>query len=62
MAEATPWREMLSRAVFLGLCPGDFWRLSVAEWRVLVGLPQTGALGRAELRELMQLYPDRNHD
>lgn len=41
-----------------GVGPDAFWRLSVREWRALVGDRQGGALGRAGLERLMAEWPD----
>lgn len=40
----------------LGLSPEAFWRLSVAEWRMLTGAE--APLKREELAALMQKFPD----
>lgn len=45
----------------LRLAPGDFWALSLCEWRALVearfGCPAP-ALTRARLDALIRMYPD----
>ena len=44
----------------LGLSPDEFWRLTPAEFRLLLG-PERGTapLGRARLDELLKAYPDQ---
>ena len=44
----------------LGLRPNDFWALTPAELRLLLG-EDSGAkpMGRARLSELMSAFPDR---
>lgn len=52
-----PWEPWLRRAVQLGIAPAAFWRLSVREWRALLG-PAHGPLSRAEFDLLRQRFPD----
>jgi uncharacterized phage protein (TIGR02216 family) len=40
----------------MGIPPAAFWRLSVAEWRMLTG--GAAALGRGEMEALMARFPD----
>lgn len=43
----------------LGLAPRDFWALTPAELRLMLGEDSGAApLGRARLDELMRAYPD----
>ena len=56
--EATPWAEMLKDGIRLGLMPEVFWRLSVAEWRMLSGGAGGAALGRDGLERLVRDWPD----
>jgi len=57
-----PWRDWFSFAVTkLGLAPGAFWRLTLTEWRWLVGA-SGASLNRAGLEALIALYPDKHHD
>lgn len=45
----------------LRLAPGDFWALSLCEWRALVEGhfgPAAPAMARAGLEQLMKEYPD----
>ena len=45
----------------LRLTPGEFWRLTPAELRLMLGQAGgQGALGRAGLDALMAAYPDNN--
>ena len=44
----------------LRLLPVDFWKLTPAEFAVMVGRSgHVSAMGRAKLDELMGLYPDK---
>lgn len=56
------WRALFAFAVLrLGLSPGAVWALSLSEWIALVdasGFSDVG-FGRADLRNLIQLYPDK---
>ncbi len=49
----------------LRLSPATFWAMSLVEWRALLDgrFGNAGAmpLGRAELEQLMTLYPDISH-
>ncbi len=42
----------------LGLKPWEFWRLTPAELRLLLGEAAIPAMGRARLEELARLWPD----
>ncbi|HEX6861035.1 MAG TPA: phage tail assembly chaperone [Caulobacteraceae bacterium] len=53
----TPWAAMLPLAVSMGITPREFWRLSLREWRALVG-DGGEVLGRAGFEELVRRYPD----
>ncbi|MHA6288272.1 phage tail assembly chaperone [Maricaulis sp. CAU 1757] len=52
------WGAALLAAVRMGLAPADFWRLSVAEWRLMcaVGTHAGRPLGRAGLEALMERF------
>ena len=54
----TPWRERLVEAGRLGIAPEAFWRLSLTEWRMLVGPAGGEALGRAAFDRLAEGWPD----
>ena len=41
----------------LGLSPEQFWRLTVLEWRILVGRGDAEALTRRELERLLAAHP-----
>jgi uncharacterized phage protein (TIGR02216 family) len=57
--EATPWAAMLRTAAALGVRPEAFWRLSLAEWRMLTeAAPGAALMGRGELERLMAAWPD----
>jgi uncharacterized phage protein (TIGR02216 family) len=60
----SPWPDLLRLGVLrLGLTPEAFWRLSLAEWRILT-LPEPGAdqpLTRNDFEALTALYPDDPH-
>ncbi|MBN4046383.1 phage tail assembly chaperone [bacterium AH-315-P15] len=58
-----PWAELLGLAVArFGLTPHAFWRLSLAEWNMLMaGRSECGAtspITRAEFEELAHEFPD----
>ena len=58
----SPWSAAFTFAVLrLGLAPSEFWRLSLTEWRTLIGAasPQGDALGAPQLHDLMKHYPDK---
>ena len=50
---------MLRLGASIGLTPDVFWRLSLAEWRMLteVSLGQS-PMGRSEFERLMAAWPD----
>ena len=50
-------------AVALGVEPGGFWRLSLAEWRMLTEAALGAVpIGRAEFERLMAAWPDGGFD
>ena len=54
------WASRLRLAVRLGLTPGAFWKLSIAEWQALTRMPgQAPPLGRAEFDRLSRDWPDK---
>lgn len=56
---ATPWGQMLQRAVMLGVGPEAFWRLSLKEWRMLTQRPDEAVpLGRGQLEAMSRRWPD----
>ena len=57
-----PWGEMMRRAAFFGVEPAAFWRLSLKEWRWLVGGGEMSAMTGAELERLAQAWPDEVHE
>ena len=59
MAKGLEWGEALRAALAMGVGPEAFWRLSLKEWRMLVG-PATGAapMSRQELEALSETWPD----
>lgn len=46
--EATPWRSWLQAAGRAGIAPGEFWRLSMSEWRALASRQDSDAMTRRE--------------
>ena len=52
-----PWDAMWRAALRAGVGPGDFWRLSVREWRWLAGAGEASMRGD-RLEELMGRFPD----
>jgi uncharacterized phage protein (TIGR02216 family) len=57
---AIDWGGALRAALALGLTPDAFWRLSLAEWRLLTAAPP--AATRADLARLMADHPDGDPD
>ncbi|WP_309630016.1 phage tail assembly chaperone [Brevundimonas sp.] len=50
---------MLRTGAALGVQPEAFWRLSLAEWRMLTeAAPGTTPMGRGELERLMAVWQD----
>ncbi len=50
---------MLRTAAALGVGPEAFWRLSLAEWRMLTeAAPGVRPLGRGEFEQMMAAWPD----
>ena len=52
------WLAALRAAARLGIAPREFWRLSLIEWRALVGSHDARPLSRSALAILMADYPD----
>lgn len=49
----------MRRALLLGVMPEAFWRLSLAEWRMLTEDVGAGApISRAVLTEMTEMWPD----
>ena len=55
-----PWAELLAAALRLGITPAAFWRLSIAEWNMIMGASiGTGRpMTRGELETLAARFPD----
>jgi uncharacterized phage protein (TIGR02216 family) len=51
-----PWSQLIVAASQIGLTPHLFWKLSVREWRALIGEGQ--ALDRVALSDLIKAFPD----
>jgi uncharacterized phage protein (TIGR02216 family) len=60
MTKPTPWPSLLSLAQQLCVAPADFWRLSIKEWRALVGTEEV--LSRDAFAAMMRRFPDGKHD
>jgi len=47
----------------IGLRAGDFWALSLPEWRALCAarFPRPPSLSRGSLNDLLSRYPDKHH-
>ena len=48
----------------MGVRPGDFWALSLPEWRALCEArlpPARASLNRDTFDQLMTLHPDKTH-
>ncbi len=55
------WAELLEAGVRgLGLRPDEFWALTPAELRLMLGVRGNEVMARARLDELLQAYPDKN--
>ena len=58
-SSANPWGAMIRTAAMLGIAPAAFWRLSLAEWRMLT---ERGAgeapPSRAALTGMTEMWPD----
>ena len=54
-----PWRRWLHIALRLGVKPHEFWRLSVVEWLSILNGENATALSRADLAQLMGVFPDK---
>jgi uncharacterized phage protein (TIGR02216 family) len=55
------WRRWLRLAAGMNIAPAQFWRLSVVEWRALIGHGAGEApLLRAELSALAARFPDKD--
>lgn len=55
----TPWSAWLKAAAAASVTPAAFWRLSVCEWRALIGSAPAGAMTRAEFEALQGRFTDR---
>lgn len=53
------WLAALRAASRLGIAPAAFWRLSLIEWRAMVGFADARPLSRRALQILMADYPDK---
>lgn len=53
----TPWPQLLRAAAGMGITPDAFWRLSLKEWRALMG-GEGEAMSRAVFDDLARRYPD----
>jgi Conserved hypothetical phage protein (DUF2376). len=54
-----PWAEMLRWSMAVGISPGQFWHLSLKEWRMLTQDPHgSKPMGRDDLKAMMALWPD----
>ena len=60
MSTAFDWPALLRAGVRgLGLRPDQFWRLTPAEFRLMLGIDAGNApMGRSALDALSQAYPD----
>lgn len=57
------WAELLRAGALAGLRPRDFWQLTPAELRLVLGKDGGGApLSRARLEELAAAFPDEGKD
>lgn len=57
------WPSLLRVGVQgLGLRPAEFWRLTPAELRLMLGDTSPAAMGRARLDEMLMAFPDVKGD
>ncbi|VAW01514.1 Gene Transfer Agent (GTA) ORFG10b [hydrothermal vent metagenome] len=55
------WAELLEAGLRgLGLRPDEFWALTPAELRLMLGVRGVETMARARLDELLKAYPDKN--
>lgn len=52
------WSALLRAAAAMGLRPGEFWRLTPAEFSLLAGGGTGAPLNRGRLDELVAAFPD----
>ena len=57
MSEPTQWARLLALSQTLQLAPSCFWRLSLKEWRALVGAGHD-TLTRTGFEALTSRFPD----
>ena len=64
MSDRFDWAGLLRAAVrHLGLKPDEFWSLTPAELRLMLGdEPASRPMGRARLDELLNAFPDGRED
>jgi uncharacterized phage protein (TIGR02216 family) len=54
-----PWDAWMAHGVGrLRIAPSEFWRMSLREWRAVLGQGGQSALSRAELEVLLKEHPD----
>lgn len=54
-----PWDAWMAYGIGrLRLPPTEFWRMSVREWRCVLGEGRDAALTRSELNDLLKEHPD----
>lgn len=57
--DVSPWGAMMRTALMLGIAPDAFWRLSLAEWRMLTEDAGTAPpISRAVLTGMTEMWPD----
>lgn len=57
------WPGLMQAGAMVGLRPADFWQLTPAELRLLLGKDGGGApLSRSRLEELATAFPDEGKD
>lgn len=62
MHERTPWSAWLRAGAACGLAPAQFWRLSLKEWRALIGPQAARGFDRAAFDVLAARFPDQPHE
>lgn len=57
--DAWPFDAWLKMAVYrFGLSPGEFWQMSMRDWRVLTGMDKADHLTRNDFEALAKNHPD----
>ncbi len=52
--------QALKTALSIGLCPQDFWNLSLREWREIT--KPSGAMKHQDFQELAKIFEEKNEE